>query len=132
MGYHTQFRVELRPLTDQELDGHTSLLPLQAPRADYIEALHAALGEEIFDRDGWSSSELKWYQWEEDMIAASAKLPGVLITLTGLGEDGGDIWKAYFLDGMAQSERPLLVFPVFDRTKLAGRPHMPRRTSIWG
>jgi hypothetical protein len=42
---------------------------------------------------------MKWYGWKEDLIVASKKFPTVTFIMSGNGEDDGDLWRAYALDG---------------------------------
>lgn len=75
-----------------------------------------ARGGEIYyavNRDGSTSDSTKWYENETDMKSFSLKFPGVLFTLSGEGEESGDIWKKYFRDGKMQICRAAIVFPEF-------------------
>lgn len=132
MGYYTRFKVDFKRVSDY--DPHAPFVPADIPEA-YVPALNSLVdgGFKVFNSDGWSSDTLKWYDWERDMLNASRQMPGVLMTLTGSGEEDGDIWRAYFLDGKVQSERPEIKFDPFDPAKLREQPHMERRdrTSIW-
>lgn len=60
----------------------------------------------------------KWYACETDMRCLSRRFPGVLFTVTGDGEDKGDLWVAYFLDGRMQRDAAEVVYPGFDPEKL--------------
>lgn len=60
----------------------------------------------------------KWYPWEVDMRLISLKFPGVLFKLHGEGEEGGDIWEAYFKDGKAQMCQAMITFQPFDESKM--------------
>ncbi len=62
--------------------------------------------------------ECKWYGHEKDMRKISKHFPKILFVLEGEGEENGDIWKMYFLDGKAQRCKAILRFPAFDATKL--------------
>ena len=132
MGYYTRFKVDFKHVGDP--DPHMPFFPADGAEA-HVSALNrlTRYGPEFFGKDGWSHDTLKWYDWETDMMDASSQMPGVLITLTGSGEDDGDIWRAYFLDGRVQCERPAIRFEPFDPAKLRDRPHMPSRNqaNIW-
>ncbi len=62
--------------------------------------------------------QIKWYEWEREMRAISAKFPEVFFTVEGHGEEDGDIWIAYFLGGKMQKEDAKIVFDPFDERKL--------------
>jgi hypothetical protein len=61
--------------------------------------------------------EMKWYEHDEDMLRISARWPGWLFTLQGLGEDGAQ-WRAYFLNGKTQLSEAHVTFDAFDESKL--------------
>lgn len=60
----------------------------------------------------------KWYDHEEKMKNISSKYKGVLFTLRGEGEETGDLWIKYFLNGKMQHEFARIEFGAFDSTKL--------------
>jgi hypothetical protein len=60
----------------------------------------------------------KWYEWEQDMLKFSALWPGVLFHVHGEGEESGDIWDAYFLNGKRQICKAEVKIPPFDPSKL--------------
>jgi hypothetical protein len=62
----------------------------------------------------------KWYEHESDMKTLSTKLPDVLFTVRGDGEEYGDIWIKYFKNGKVQISYVELKFDEFDETKLVG------------
>lgn len=129
MGYYTRFKVDFKTVGELSpplmVDKPEIFVPVLNPLIDR--------GYPMFEGDGWSNDVLKWYGWGRDMMAASAQMPGVLITLTGSGEEDGDIWRAYFLDGRVQCTRPRIEFEPFDEGKLSGSFHMESRhlVNIW-
>lgn len=60
----------------------------------------------------------KWYDYEKDMVALSARFPEVLFTLHGKGEDSEDLWYAYFLNGKVQHCPAQIIYDDFDPTKM--------------
>jgi hypothetical protein len=50
-------------------------------------------------RSGETAATCKWYGHEEDLVALSKEITGVIFHLSGVGEDPGDIWDAWALDG---------------------------------
>lgn len=84
MGYNTQFNLSF-DTDDEEVANYEMSygLPLCKVNPRYFESC-------------------KWYEWEEEMTEISEKFPRVLFTLTGEGEDAGDLWIAYFRNGESQ------------------------------
>lgn len=66
----------------------------------------------------YSDDECKWYDHEEDMILLSQEFPNVLFKLHGEGEENGDIWDKYFMDGKMQYCPAKVQCAPFDRSKL--------------
>jgi hypothetical protein len=61
---------------------------------------------------------MKWYNHAEDMKKVSALFPDVLFTLEGEGEDAGDLWKEYFLNGKSHRVNVEITYAPFDESKL--------------
>ena len=59
-----------------------------------------------------------WYNWSEDMAKISRNYPNILFTLSGEGEEAGDLWKAYFKDGNVQECKAIITFEPFDESKM--------------
>lgn len=74
----------------------------------------------ISDRVGYDpfESECKWYEHEEDMKKVSKEYPETIFVLEGDGEESGDIWKKYFMNGKMQSCKAIMTFENFDESKL--------------
>ena len=75
---------------------------------DYPEDNYSS-GEMLFDSEG-----VKWYDNEKDMLALSKAFPGILFTLHGEGEESGDIWNKYFLNGKMQVAKAEFAIAEFD------------------
>lgn len=100
MGYYTDFKLVINSDEDQDIDHHEAISEL------YNEGYY------IWDEG------LKWYDWEENMREYSQKYPHILFSLYGNGEENGDIWVAYILNGKVQYEELPKTFPPFDESKL--------------
>jgi len=61
----------------------------------------------------------KWYDSEEDMIALSVRFPEFFFTLSGDGEEQGDIWESWYCNGMTFTDRAEIVFPKYDPKLMA-------------
>lgn len=83
MGYETRFM--LTHDSDREID----LIDAQYYHIDYDE-----------ETDG-----IKWYDHHADMMVHSAKYPEVTFTLSGEGEESGDIWRVRYLGGKVIEEK---------------------------
>ena len=60
----------------------------------------------------------KWYEHTEDMLRVSKKYPNVIFSLYGNGEENGDMWVEYFMNGKVQTERAVITYADFDPEKL--------------
>ena len=70
--------------------------------------------------DGSSADSGKWYEHEAELINHSKRYPHILFTLAGDGQEQGDTWKKYFLNGCVQVERATVTIAPFDPAKLKG------------
>lgn len=114
MGYYTAYFLEV-----SEADG--SALEINAER-DLIVLLREQNEEAEYclADDGDCAEQGKWYDHEADLSAFSAVHSGVLFTLSGEGEESGDLWVKYFQDGKVQYEKANIRFAEFDPAKLKG------------
>lgn len=62
--------------------------------------------------------ETKWYEHEEHMKAISKQYPDVIFQLNGEGEESGDIWVKYFVNGKMQVAEAKITFDDFNEKKL--------------
>lgn len=104
MGYYTSFELSWTPhkkckLTQEELDTQ-----IGAYIEDEDNELCCAL-----EPDGSSYVSIKWYEHMDDMRAVSKKFKDVLFHLTGKGEESGDVWDAFFLNGKGQKHHAELI-----------------------
>ena len=98
MGYYTRFEIEI----DR---GATQVMDTLIKTMDYGEFQQNSETE-------WSSAEQwKWYGHEDNLKAVSKAHPLSLITVTGYGEEQGDIWRKYFLAGQMQTCKLEIKFP---------------------
>lgn len=96
-------------LTNYKLDwtGDLEELPLDFEGVDYA-----------FDKYGEDSYECKWYDHEKDCIELSKVYPEILFTLSGEGEEAGDLWIKYFKNGKMQRAEAKITYDEFDENKL--------------
>lgn len=86
-----------------------SLDDLVAHRIKNDEYASYALNE-----DGSTEDSCKWYEHDQFMLPLSADVPNVLFTLHGEGEENGDIWNKYYLNGKMQEARAKIQIAPFD------------------
>lgn len=55
------------------------------------EAINLKSGYERVDEDS-----IKWYDCEKDMRDVSVDFPNIVLTVSGEGEESGDIWRGVF------------------------------------
>jgi hypothetical protein len=115
MGYATRYTLEVRdPVSNYLLEDERFLgLIIADLRGSNGEAKYALQANGLASGD-----DSRWYEHQEDMTEFSKKYPTFLFVLNGEGEESGDIWREYFLNGKSQHEKATLQIPPFDRTKL--------------
>jgi hypothetical protein len=100
--------------------GYNTRYVLECDNGDLVEELRAACEDAKYalNSDGSTNEPCKWYEHEEHLREFSRRHPGLLLTLSGNGEENEDIWKKYFRDGLCQEERAQMVIGEFDPAKL--------------
>jgi len=100
--------------------GYYTTHELEIIRGDDYETEHK---KEISALSGYndcfSGEGIKWYDHEKHMRAYSKKHPETLFKLIGDGEENGDLWHEYYLNGQMQRCKAVLTFPSFDSRLLS-------------
>lgn len=118
MGYHTDFTLTASICTIGDGFYTTTTIP---------KIMFASLEDEIgklcvFDMGGDDDFcfyvNTTWYSWESDMCLLSSRFPEILFCLHGEGENGDDLWNAYFLDGKFQYCPAIITYDSFDPSEL--------------
>ena len=110
MGYYTYYELEIK-------DSATGQPASDAD--DIIEALRQdEYAAHALSDDGGSNNSCKWYDHEADLRAFSKKYPDKLFVLSGEGEESGDLWRKYFVNGQCQTAEAVITFAEFDPGKL--------------
>jgi hypothetical protein len=99
MGYYTRHTLEIIEGNDYITDYIQEIAKL----ADYTN---------LFD-DG-----CKWYDHEKDMRKYSKNHPNTVFKLSGEGEETGDLWHEYYLNGKMQRAKAVITFDKYDADKL--------------
>lgn len=135
MGYCTRFELRWKPMTEHRQEPSC---PHEKPEgARFCPICGVAVGwvkiddkimtfldehSDIYygiEPDGSTTGEsVKWYDYDKDMAKLSRLFPDYLFMLEGDGEESGDVWKAYFLNGKMQHVKAQLLFADFDPEKL--------------
>lgn len=90
MGYYTNYTLNVYPENS-------------AVSNDQICAAIDRMGLGFEGDMGWGFTLCdKWYDYEEDMLELSRKLPDVIFELYGDGESSDDFWICYFRNGEKQ------------------------------
>jgi hypothetical protein len=99
MGYYTHFELKW-DTEDPQLDMEISHFLDENSETYYG-----------LEPDGSCADAVKWYSYDDDMIEMSRNFPTVLFTLSGEGEEAGDLWKAYYKNSKSQRVDAKIVFP---------------------
>lgn len=117
MGYYTLYNLSMQDKHGDDLTQNVLLEVNMAFSAlPYFENVSvrtnetAVLSQSDFINDHFLFEDLKWYDFESDMIELSKKFPDIRFTLRGEGEDGDDRWIEYFFGGKSQSTSVKFVF----------------------
>ncbi len=118
MSYYTEYNFNVYRLPE---DNQTI-----QPDLDIPVIVKENLEEEIERMDVFGNGDLEsgfyelttWYCHEKDMRILSCKFPDLVFFLHGEGEDSGDMWDKYFVDGRMQECYAQIVYDDFDPKKL--------------
>lgn len=66
----------------------------------------------------YPSDNVKWYEHDAFMVSLSLKFPNVLFTLSGEGEEAGDLWRSYYKNGKHQLCDAVITYPEYDESKM--------------
>lgn len=131
MGYYTNYSLEIKRTDGVEGCGHAAPqgakfcpecgrnlaepFSVNQPVINYANSIMEYHIEDALNND---AGDWKWYEHEDDMRKISNAFAGYLFVLSGEGEEPGDIWKKYFLNGKCQDERAKIAIAEFDESKL--------------
>ena len=100
MGYCTLHRLEI-------IEGNDHITDYEKEIGELSE-----YGNSIFEYS------IKWYNHKEDMLTYSKLHPKTLFKLSGEGEESGDLWQEYYLNGKMQRIVGEIIFAEYDESKL--------------
>lgn len=100
MGYYTFYQLRVRKLngeqtwTKEEVEELTNVLKERKVWG------YAFNNVEFFNSLTFTANnEVKWYEYDEDMLAISKQFPDYVFQLHGDGEETEDFWFAYYQNG---------------------------------
>jgi hypothetical protein len=125
MGYQTRFDLsydtkgQTRPQCEHVIPPKSKFCPTCGKQVRMIP-LEEIIAAEILKHDDMKYAisdhcESKWYEYKDDMKKFSKLFPEVLFKLHGEGEEQGDIWDAYFLNGKWQEHKARIVIDEYDQ-----------------
>lgn len=110
MGYSTDYNLTIKdPRTNEVLPPGFAVSVIAALRDSNCEAQYA-----LNEYGKCSGNDSRWYNHFQDLKDFSKKYTSFLFELTGEGEESGDIWREYFVNGKAQVCKAVLTFPEFN------------------
>ena len=121
MGYYTKFSLSVEEGSCNARDVAKYMLKEIAdkekfyPFEDCLEDIFEEISEGAdleFNGNG------SWRKHEEEMVELSERYPNVVFKLHCEGEEQGDVWDKYFLNGFMQTRRAKVEIPPFDREEL--------------
>lgn len=113
MGYYTSYSLEIQhPVSRLGLDVDFREIIIDGLRKKYEWACYC------LTPTGESDDMGKWYEHEDHLKELSKNYPAFLFVLAGEGEEQGDQWKKYFLNGKMQVEKAEIKIGDFDPEKL--------------
>lgn len=121
MGYYTYFSLRIVDEKDLELDKPEIIKKIR----NMSESIRYALNE-----DGDSGDSCKWYEWEKEMLEISKKFPNNILKMCGDGEESGDKWIAYIMNGKIQHCPVKISYDPLDLSKITTKKHNPRTLNI--
>jgi hypothetical protein len=79
------------------------------------------------DFSDWES--MKWYDYDNDMKELSREYPNVMLVLSGEGEEPGDLWRAWYMNGDSVEVQAVITYPEPDFTKFSRIDLTEKRTA---
>jgi len=135
MGYYTNYKISVKGKLENKqrvaelekakkeaeaLTGKLKELALAAVDKELNSEKNIDIQKVVSGKIGYNpfGDQTKWYEHENDMKAISKEYPDVILKLEGEGEESGDIWVKYFVNGKMQTAAAKITFDDFDEKKL--------------
>ena len=111
MGYYTSHEISVYQ-NDSELS-EEKIKDLTVSKFRELDVIGYAFTENLNTYDS-----VKWYNHQSHMKILSEYIKDVVFLLEGEGEESGDVWKEYWLNGRVQKCKARLEFDDFSVKKL--------------
>ena len=108
MGYYTVYTLKWEP-TDSTVEIEEYIRKKQTEDENFAYGINPS---------GEMADSVKWYDHDIDMKILSKAFPKIVFTLSGEGEESGDVWKTYYKNGKMQAEQAEIKIAGFDPAKL--------------
>lgn len=108
MGYYTKFDLTV-------IESRSDAFESNRFYEDGMAGKHFGQYDLDFNSSNWDN--MKWYSWPDDMKNLSQEYPNVVFRLSGEGEESGDLWVAYFMNGDMQETKANITFEEPDWSK---------------
>lgn len=103
MGYYTDYKIVVEGQDDSQLGEIFNRLEELSGYGDFYRG---PVGNTV------ELDSVKFYECESVMRKLSAEYINVLFTVYGDGEEGGDLWVAYYKDGKGTDfMKPTIIYP---------------------
>ena len=108
MGYLSNFYIKFENLNEFSEEEKEEILEEIVGNIDFIE--NYLSDEEFYDNSEITAYQLKWYDYENDLVKISERFPKLKFKVDVYGEDDDDIRRVYFYGGECQRERGTIGF----------------------
>lgn len=112
MGYYTDFTVKVMEVEEDQLVAAKDPAGFLSEAIDYhLEKI----SDYEFECQGLMYSlAAKWYDFDEDMKRLSLMYPDNVFQVDGIGEESGDVWRAYYTNGKGHSCKVVTTYSPYD------------------
>lgn len=117
MGYYTRYSLEVHAADTSGADDVRQGQLIDKKLYEYQLIVDAIAAESGYSHP--FEGDIKWYDYVKDMSNISKRFPDLIFTLSGEGEESGDIWKRYFYRGDDQYAAAKVTFAPFDHKALS-------------
>lgn len=121
MGYYTSYTFSIYANPDVQLVDPQANEKAAVIINQFVDKELEGMFDDGSDGDHyiWYGTEsFKWYDCDDDMKKLSSMLPDVVLKMEGSGEEEGDLWQSYFLNGKHQYCPAKITYDDFDPSKL--------------
>lgn len=108
MGYLSNFYIKFENLKDFSDEEKENILEEIVGNVDYLE--HYIDDNDFYNDSKIDAYDLKWYEYQDDLIRLSKLLPKLKFYVDVYGESDGDIQRTYFYNGDCQIEKGNISF----------------------